>query len=202
VSSALIDGKADLVSFFESAVREAASARHYDPDSPASLYLAGVLAAYAKPGAMRPDALDRPLTILLSQALESRGPDRLNRLLWLGDHVLYVSGFFADHLDRTGTPRPFVQSIGAMAYDTAAMMLRAIGGEARGPDVFGELASNFDALAQVLGSVADTLYAASAKDPRGVLELYERWTRRGSHALAEALVRSGAVPTRGSTVVH
>ena len=50
----------------------------------------------------------------------------------------------------------------------------------------------------VLGDVADALFATSARDSRGILDLYERWTRRGSHALAEALVRSGVLPTSGS----
>jgi len=81
-------------------------------------------------------------------------------------------------------------------------MLRRAGGEARGPDVFDELATNFDELAAVLTDVADALRGSSATDSRSVLELYERWTRRGSSALAEALARAGVVPTRGNGTVH
>jgi hypothetical protein len=81
-------------------------------------------------------------------------------------------------------------------------MLRRAGGDANGPDVFHELAENFDTLVALLSDVADAIYASSAKDPRDVLELYERWSRRGSRPLGEALARWGVVPTRGNGAVN
>lgn len=199
---AVIAGKVDVDSFFEGAVREAAVGRGYDPDAPSALYLAGVLAAHARPEPILREALERPLTLVLAEALSAAGAERFLRLRGLGDHVLYVSGFFADHIESRGVAPTFVRSVGKTAYDAAGAMLRRVGGEARGPDVFDELATNFDELAAVLTDVADALRAASAKDPRSVLDLYERWMRRGSNALAEALARAGVVPTRGSGAVH
>jgi hypothetical protein len=94
-----------------------------------------------------------------------------------------------------------VLGVGAKAYGAASDMLQRRQ-SAGGPDVFDELASNFAVLALVLGDVADTLYATSARDPKSVLELYQRWTRRGSHALALALVRSGAAPMGRNGLLH
>jgi hypothetical protein len=198
-----ITRKVDVDSFFGDAVREAAVGRGYDPNAPSALYVSGILAAYAKAQGISREALERPLTIVLSEALaETASAERFSRLRGLGDHVLYVSGFFADHIERRGVAPTFVRSVGKTAYDAAGAMLRRFGGEARGPDVFDELATNFDELAAVLTDVADALRAGSARDPRSVLELYERWARRGSTALAEALARIGVVPTRGNGAVH
>jgi hypothetical protein len=199
--SPVIAGSVDVDTFFEEAVRDAAKARGYDPDAPSALYIAGILATYARPEWIAHGALEGPLTLALADALQTVGAERFLRLRGLGDHVLYVSGFFADHIESRGVAPTFVRSVGKTAYDAAASMLRR-GGGARGPDVFDELATNFDELAAVLTDVADALRAGSATDSRSVLDLYERWTRRGSCALAEALARAGVVPTRGNGTVH
>ena len=199
----VITGNVNVESFFEDAVREAAVGRGYDPNAPSTLYLSGVLAAYAKAEGISREAVERPLTLVLAEALATTVvAERFSRLRGLGDHVLYVSGFFADHIESRGVAPKFVRSVGKTAYDAAGAMLRRAGGEARGPDVFCELASNFDDLADVLSDVADALRAESARDPRSVLELYERWMRRSSNALTEALARAGVVPTRGNGAIH
>jgi hypothetical protein len=200
---AFITDNVNVDSFFEGAVRDAAVGRGYDPNAPSALYLSGILSAYAKAQGISREAAERPLTIVLAEALaETTFAERFSRLRGLGDHVLYVSGFFADHIEKRGVAPNFVRSVGKTAYDAAGTMLRRFGGEARGPDVFDELASNFDELAAVLTDVADGLRAEAARDPRSVLDLYERWARRGSTALAEALARIGVVPTRGNGAVH
>lgn len=202
VVNAFIDSDANVVSFFEGKVREAAITRGYDPKAPSALYVAGLLADYAKPGALSREALSRPLSFLLRDALDTMGPERFTRLRGLGDHALYVSGFFAESLERRGVEQRFVQNLGATAYDAAGAMLRRAGGEARGPDVFDELATHFDELVTLLADIADALYATSAHDSRSVLDVYERWSRRRSPALAEALAQWGIAPTRGSRSVH
>jgi len=203
MSDATLHGTRDVIPFFESAVSEAARARGYDPDAASARYLSGVLADYVRPEALMAVASpDRPLAVLLGEALDATGAERFQRLRRLGDHVLYVSGFFSDHLARSGVPPRLARSVGTEAYGAASSMLRRGGGTARGPDVFDELATNFDELVVVLGDVADALYATSARDSRGILDLYERWRRRGSNALADALVRSGVLPTRGQGTIH
>lgn len=198
----LFEPEVDVIGFFEDALRAAAASRGVDPEAASSKYAAGLLAQYARPGALSGEALRRPLTLLLREALEGFGPERFQRLRGLGDQVLYLSGFFADHLDSRGVERRFVRGLGATAYDAAGAMLRRRGGDSQGPDVFDELATHFDELADVLGDVADALHGASARDSRSIVELYERWTRRESPALAAALARAGVVPTRGGRTVH
>ena len=198
----VIDPRADVLGFFNDAVRGAAETRGYDPEAPSAAYVAALLADYARPESLQDEALRRPMVLLLRDALAASGSERFKRLRGLGDHALYVSGFFADHLESRGVKRPYIHDLGRTAYDALAAMLRRAGGEMQGPDVFHELAENFEALVALLSDVADALYASSAKDPRDILVVYERWSRRGSRALGEALLRWGLMPTRGSGTVH
>jgi hypothetical protein len=199
---ALIDETTTLASFFQEAVKSAAVTRGYDPGAPSALYVSALLVDYAKPGALVREAFNRPLTLVLAEALETVGPERFGKLRKLGDHTLYVSSFFSDHLERKGIESRYVRDVGATAYDAAGSILKRTSGEVRGPDVFRELATNFEELVALLADVADTLYATSTHDARGVLGLYERWSRRGSQAMAEALLKSGLMPVRGNGALH
>ena len=68
----------------------------------------------------------------------------------------------------------------------------------RGPDLFAELATNFDAFVGVLTDVADATVATGLETSRGLLKVYERWLKTGSDRLATALTSHGVVPTRGT----
>ena len=197
-----IELTSDLQSFFHHLVDEALEARHFAASEAAEHYLANVLADYAKPE--RLDGLDRPLTLLLDEALHAAGRERFERLRSLGDGVLYTSGFFADHLSTRGVELRYVRTLGARAYDGAASMLRQTAGEGTGaPDIFRELADNFAMFAEVVSSVADVLQANSAQNSnRQVLRLYERWVKTGSAPLAVALAGKGLTPQRGHGGIH
>ena len=70
--------------------------------------------------------------------------------------------------------------------------------ESAGPDLFAELAENFDAFVGVLTDVADATVATGMESPRGLLKVYERWLKTGSDRLASALTSRGVVPQRGT----
>jgi len=66
--------------FLRGAVRDAAKARGYDPDAPSALYVAGVLATYARPEWIAHGVLQGPLTLALADALQTAGAERFLRL--------------------------------------------------------------------------------------------------------------------------
>ncbi|HET9956595.1 MAG TPA: hypothetical protein VFQ61_18985 [Polyangiaceae bacterium] len=201
---------ADLHGFFQEALVSALQERGVEVTEPTSHYLVALLADFAKPGELTQEALERPLAVLLQEALGLAGRERFERLRSLGDSVLYTSGFFFDHLETRGVTLTYVSSLGARAYGGAASMLRyaapekpAHGEAPRAPELFEELADNFAHFAQVLATVADGLYAnASRSTHAGMLKVYERWLRTGSNQLAQALTERGILPTRGSGGVH
>src|SRR5450631_2669366 len=160
-----IDLASNLESFFQTLVDDAVKTQHFEATEAAEFYLAGLLADYAKPERLDAETLQRPLTLLLDEALHSAGRERFERLRCLGDGVLYTSGFFADHLSTRGVELRYVRTLGARAYDGAAVMLRQNAREGLGaPDVFRELADNFAMFAEVVARVAEMLQANSAKN--------------------------------------
>jgi hypothetical protein len=198
-----LDLTVDLEGFFRDALGAALTERGVEATEPTSQYLAALLADYAHPGELANETMERPLSFLLEEALASKGSERFDRLRALGDAVLYTSGFFLDHLETRGVELGYVSTLGARAYGGAASMLRGTGPSSsleasRVPELFEELAGGFMRFARVLGTVADGLFAKSARlNDTGTLRLYERWLRTGSTQLAQALAEHGVVPTRG-----
>lgn len=196
---------ADLNGFFRDLVEDTMQKSGYRATDAAGMYVAELLADYARPDELGEEALCRPLTLLLDEAQRATGLERFERLRSLGDSVLYVSGFFGDHLENRGVELSYVAMLGATAYENAAAMLRAAGQNTGGegaPDVFTELGDKFQMFVDLLSDVAGTLLARSATSDRALLKMYERWQRTGSGALAQVLTSHGMVPARPNGAVH
>jgi len=197
-------------SFFHEAVGEAVRTRQIETTEEARSYLVALLSDFAHPNAERDDTFDRPLAFLLDEALRTTGVQRFQRLRALGDGVLYITGFFGDHIETRGDDVGYVTSVGATAYRTVAPMLRRPpadpidSGKRQEADdnVFAQLSQNFARFVEVLTTVADATLAQQARGERGVVMLYERWLKSGSVTLAKEIGARGLVPHRGSGGVH
>lgn len=191
----MIVAQPNLAEFFEEAVQESLVACKVDATAPTASYLVAILEDFTTQDRAK-ETLDRPLALLLDDALHLPNVgERFERLRTLGDGVLYVSGFFWDHFQRRGVAAGYVYGIGARAYQNASAML---GAPDDGLDVFGELASRFDAFASVLADIADHTATMSAAGSQGVLQLYERWLKTGSERIAQALSARGLSPSRAT----
>jgi hypothetical protein len=187
--------------FFHEALDEAVRTRQVDATDQAMSYLVALLTDFAHPDRVRKDTFARPFAFLLDEALRETGAERFQRLRALGDGVLYITGFFADHIETRGVDVGYVTGVGATAYRGVAAMLRrsASDGSEPGEDnVFSELSVKFDRFVEVLTTVADATLAQQARSELGVLKLYERWLRSGSATLAKELGARGLVPVRGT----
>ena len=196
-----LDLSASLETFFHDVVDDAMRKKHVAATEAAEYYLVSLLTDYAKPDARSCEALERPLTLLLDEALHAPGQERFERLRVLGDGVLYVSGFFAPHLETRGVEVRYVTSLGARAYDSAGKMLRGASGDAA-PDLFFELAENFGQFAELLTAVAEKLSLAATPSSVGILKMYERWLKTGSESLGSELLEHGVLPVRGAGGLH
>ena len=183
--------------FFGEVVEDAMRTRRVDATDGATQYLVGLLADYAHPDRRSGETLERPLTLLLDEALHAPDPaERFQRLRTIGDGVLYGCGFFGDHFEARGVDPKYLCGIGTRAYGAASSMLRR-GADESGPDLFGELADNFDVFVDVVADVADATITMGMESSRGLIKVYERWLRRGTDRLASALTSRGMMPTRG-----
>lgn len=196
-----LDLSANLETFFHDVVDDAMRKKHIEATQAAEYYLVSLLTDYARPDAHATEAFERPLTLLLDEAMHAPGQERFERLRVLGDGVLYVSGFFAPHLETRGVEVRYVTQLGARAYDGAGRMLRSSSGDAA-PDLFFELAHNFERFTELLKAVAERLSLAAAPSSLGLLKLYERWLKTGSEDLGSELLERGVLPVRGAGGLH
>jgi len=184
--------------FFHDVVEDAKRARRLEATESATCYLVELLADFAHPDPRTGEALERPLTFLLDEALHAPDPaERFERLRVLGDGVLYGCGFFGDHFEARGVDPKYLRVLGTRAYVGASSMLRHCANDAS-PNLFAELAEKFDAFVEVVAEVADATIAMGTENSRGLLHVYERWLKTGSERLASALTSRGVMPTRGT----
>jgi hypothetical protein len=190
---------ASVSDFFEEAVVEAMKAQRVNASDSARSYLVALLTDLAKPGSPIERTLERPLTLLLDEALHTPElGERFDRLRTLGDGVLYSSGFFADHFEARGVDTSYLIGIGSTAYNNAGSLLRT--GSSRDVnalDIFGELSSGFASFVAVIAEVANATIASGVATSRGLVKLYERWLKTRSDKLADALSSHGFVAPRG-----
>src|SRR5829696_6790394 len=85
--------------FFHEVVGDAVRTQQLDATDQAMSYLVALLTEFAHPDPDREDTFDRPLAFLLDEALRTTGAERFQRLRALGDGVLYLTGFFGDHIE-------------------------------------------------------------------------------------------------------
>jgi hypothetical protein len=193
---------ASVSDFFEGVVVDAMKSRGVSASDGARSYVVALLTDLAKPGSPIERTLDRPLTLLLDEALHTPElGERFEKLRTLGDGVLYSSGFFADHFEARGVDASYLIGIGRTAYDSAGSLIRASSShdlsEASRFDLFAELSRSFDRFVEVIGEVANATIASGVATSRGLLKLYERWLKTRSETLADALSSHGFVAPRG-----
>jgi hypothetical protein len=190
---------ASVSDFFTEVVGDAMRAKGVRASEGAQSYVVALLAELAKPGSPVERTLERPLTLLLDEALHApKAADRFEKLRTLGDGVLYSSGFFADHFEARGVDTNYVMSIGRTAYENAGSLLRNGNDKDQSPfDIFGELSKDFQAFVAVVAEVANATLAKGVATSRGVLKLYERWLKTRNERLGEALASQGFVAPRG-----
>jgi hypothetical protein len=158
-------------------------------------YLVGLLSGYAVSEQIH--VLAHPLVGLLQRAMEATGPDRQLRLRELGDAALFLSGFFPDSFERRGLDATYAATMGGRAYLLAGSQDR----DGARRLVLSELARRFVEFVRVLDEVREQTALSS---DGAVLQLYERWLRSGSPAVARRLARRGvhAARTRRSGPLH
>lgn len=167
-----------VAEFFHEVVSEALRQQGVSASAHAEFYLVNLLAEFSH-GAL----MDQPLALLLAEAQEAEPGRRLQALRTIGDHALYVCGFFADSLERKLVDCDYYIAIGGAAYRHLANHKSTGQGE-----VFGELSGKFPRFVDVLAEVSEKTRLSSNA---GLLRLYERYLRTGSSRAERQLRRLG-----------
>jgi hypothetical protein len=127
----------------------------------------------------------------LKEALEERGPARVQLLRRLGDTSLFVSGFFPDSLSRRSSlvDVDYYIAMGGRAYDAIGAV--AARHDAAERSLWDELSGRFALLVDLLNEVSERTLASTNL---GLVRLYEKWMKTGSERLASLLAKQGVAP--------
>ena len=171
--------------YFKELVETAMEHQHVAVCDLTSFYLVNLLTGFV-PFDRSASGNDEPLGIRLARALQTGGSRQRNGLREVGDLSLFISGFFADSLNRGLVDVDYYIQLGECAYASLARH----GDPALG-DVFDELAGKFSACVDILGEVSERSALTSNSD---VLRLYEKWLRTRSRRSGDLLAERGIVP--------
>jgi hypothetical protein len=175
--------------FFHQIVTAALKNQHVDTSEPTECYLVNLLSAFIKA-----PLDDQPLALKMASAAAATPDERIRHLKEVGDTSLYVSGFFADSLQRKRVDVDYYIQMGGAAY---ALLSHAFRGY-RHSEVFGgvycELGSKFARFVDVLAEVSES---TSMTSNLGLVQVYERWLRTGSERMARRLMQQGVLPRKG-----
>ena len=170
--------------FFRELVESAMQNQRVSAHELTSFYVVNLLAGFVH-GDVHADG-DQPLGPRLARALQTAGIAQRDDLRSVGDQSLFISGFFADSLNRSLVDVDYYIQLGESAYRSLARH-----GDRTLGDVFDELSDKFTTFVDVLGEVSER---TSISSNAGVLRLYERWLRTGSRRSGDLLVARGIVP--------
>ena len=108
---------ATLAEFFHDAVATALKNQGVATSAMTEFYLVNLLSEYCN-GTLP----DEPLALRMAQAATSSPAERARHLREVGDHSLYVSGFFADSLSRVLVDVEYYIEMVGKAYSRLALM--------------------------------------------------------------------------------
>lgn len=150
---------------------------------------------------------EETLAETLLAARRDCGIDRIRSMRELGDHALFVSGFFGDSLDRSAVDFDYYEEVGRDAYGDVAVGLRDQGAGPSWARLYHELAQDFPGFVDLLAEVGDQSRSSPSADPdpapggrphdarySRLLRAYQRYLRTGSQRDRLLLIRSGHLP--------
>jgi len=176
-----------LTALFHELIQQALVQQQLTPSETTECYLVHLLERFAHPG--RTDLLDPPLGIDFLRAFELPPAQRFDTLRRVADTALFVTGIFAECLDRGLVGPAYYTALGRNAYAQLSNEMRrgALG------ESFVELADRFPDFVRVLASISGLELFRSDQD---TLRLYGRWLQGGTQREADLLTRKGLIPVR------
>ena len=178
--------------YFREKVNTAVEELHVDVDEIVVFYLVNLLSEFHKIEKItldiEPKADEEALSILLEKALFSNQNEQIKRFKHLGDFSLFISGFFPDSIYKRLVDHKFYMSVGSIAYNQLADIMRTKAQSKTFWVLYKELAKNFSAFVDVLSEVSGKSMSHSSNY---ILKVYERWLKRKSPRDEKILRKEG-----------
>jgi len=192
--------------FFHETVHAAIDNQKLEVSDEAVFYLVNLLATFSRSEDLFEQTADgvqlKPLAELYTRAVSDPRPvERLRQWQRLGDTALFISGLFAESLNRKLVDVDYYIAMGGTAYSSVSDSFRNYYRNVAAQQLFNELTEKFVECVDVLSEVSETTALRSNSD---VLRLYEIWLRTGSKRAAGRLRKAGIEPveTGGPSIQH
>ena len=172
--------------FFRGLVESAIKNQGVNITPETEFYLVNLLVKYIQSEELNCSQED-PLAIKFHKALSAKREQSIQMLRDLGDLALYVSGIFADSLNRKIIDVDYYVAMGGAAYHTLSYSFR----EAVLRELYQDLCERFVTYTDILSEVSDQAFSHSNVD---ALRLYEKWLKTKSLRVAALLKEMGLFP--------
>lgn len=195
VQEQLITGM-DLREYFRESVNKAVINQNLIVQEETVFYVVNMMTEFSRSERFYEKTTDglmlKALALIYADALEASSTSEKNKSLQrLGDLALFISGLFADSLNRSLVDIDYYIAMGGAAYACLADQTRYTYNGCTFSKVFGELSEKFIGLVDVLAEISEKSNFTSDSD---VLRLYELWMKTGSKRLADKLQELGIQP--------
>ena len=189
-----------LHSFFHQSVQGAIRNQQLEASDASVQYLANLLTLFSRSEDLFEQSSDgihlKPLALMYADAVEhSTAAGRVRILQKLGDTALFITGVFADSLNRKIVDVDYYIAMGGSAYSSVSSTIGSRFQDRAGQELFNELTEKFVAFVDVLAEVCEQ---ANFNNNRDVMRLYEVWLRTGSKRARSQLQKLGITPIPGS----
>lgn len=187
----------DVQEYFRQEVGVAMQHQQVRASDETTVYVVNLLAAFARADRLfeqrQGGAGLRPLALMYADALEAPTLETRHAILRrLADVALFMSGVFADSLQRKVVDVDYYVAMGVGAYGYLSENVRGPLRRSALAAVFRELAAKFQEFVDVLGEVSERAHLTSESD---VLRLYDLWVKTGSRRAAQKLRELGLQPS-------
>lgn len=129
----------------------------------------------------------KTLAELLLEAQLAEHSIKFGMLKKLGERTLYVSGFFADSLNRSLVDLDYYKNMGSIAYFSLSDLVN----ETKMSKVFHEIAIKFTEVTDLLTVISQE---SMVRNDQSILRLYEKYLQTGSELAKEKLTDLGVIP--------
>jgi hypothetical protein len=164
--------------FFRQVLIEAMTSEGVEVSEHTEFYLVDLLGEFA-----RSRITDEPLGLRLAES--GFGSERVAALKEVGDTSLYVTGFFAESLEKGLVASDYYIQLGESAYRELSRRLSA----SSVAEVYDELAAKFPRFVDVLASARSHMAFASSD----VTSLYQEWQRSRAEWVERRLRALGVI---------
>ncbi len=171
--------------YFAEAVDRGFQTRRIEAQKAVKSYLVSVLEFYLDARNLF-DEQNPTLAEMYLKASQAENPERKEILKKLADRSLYISGFFADSLDRKIVDIDYYVQMGGAAYESLSHCVR----EDQQAFVYSVFSKRFLEFVEVLNIVSEQ---SKLHSDQNILRLYDRYLKTGSALAKEKLLELGVM---------